>query len=115
MLPQNYTIQAREGKLYIVEKSPNFYIPQWDILWWPTGIPAAFRRDAVGMTVRPGYTSGTYRSDDGVTWPLIDGGQTRPTFVEHEPIPRPKTRVETKYYSAAWHKKLKSGWVEYDI
>ena len=43
---------------------------------------------------------------------LRDGGQTKPIRTDEAPIPRPKTRVETRYQGGRWQKLLKArGWV----
>jgi len=116
MLPQTFTLQACDGKLYIVERTPNYYEPQWDILWWPTGLYAHRYEEHIGKTLyRSNSAPGCYcdHYGYGALWRLENGGQTTATWVEHEPIARPKTKVDCEYHHGAWHKYLKGkGWVE---
>lgn len=43
---------------------------------------------------------------------LVDGGKTKSIFQEEVPIPKPKTRVKTRYKNGRWEKLLKArGWV----
>jgi len=62
MLPTTYSIQARDGKLFVVEKAPNHYDPYWDILWWPTGLSAAHYEHFVGKKTVKGMFTGEYKN-----------------------------------------------------
>jgi len=115
MLPQTYTIEARGGRLFIVERSPNYYEPVMDILWWPTGASAGRYEWHIGKQVYRDTAPGCFvdRAGCGARWQLLGGGGCVATYVEHEPIPRPKTRVDCEYRNGAWYKYLKGrGWVE---
>jgi hypothetical protein len=93
--------------------------PERVFIWWPF-----FRctekqaRDeyAIGSELRDCRDGiyalqipGNYRS---VTLRLPEGGKTKNLVTETEPVPVPKCRVETRWYSGGWQKYLKSqGWV----
>jgi hypothetical protein len=42
---------------------------------------------------------------------LPQGGDTKAALVDEEPVPPPRTRLETRWHQGSWEKKTSKGWV----
>jgi len=82
---------------------------------WPIGNGVGYAKDYIGAELWK--TNGShYRlrlsAYNYVEIYLVDQGKTKSIKVTFEPIPKPKTRVKTRWHNGKWEKLLKSkGWV----
>ena len=107
------TIVNKEKKLYLRVEFPDYEKPFMIIVYYSFGVRARSHRQHVGKRVRQSLSGGgLYHDDNGLAFRLEHGGQTVPDkrYTEEEPIPRPKTRLETKYRYGQWEKLTKKGW-----
>jgi len=107
----NGTIKERNNYLYITFRQSRFDKPVIDILWYPLNKRAWHLDHLIGREVHR-VASGIYEDSSRLRYYLPQGGDTKAEFIETEAVPRPKTRVETRWQSGRWEKYLKSrGWV----
>lgn len=83
--------------------------------YWP--LTRCSEADAAQYVGREAYYSGEpffeyslagWQGYDRPRWRLADAGATNALAVEKTPIPRPKTRCETRYHNGRWEKYLKA-------
>ncbi len=117
-----FEIGHHEGWLCIVYFDNEWSNPVRVKQWWPVcqmseqemkdrgfdiGKPVESRSSGSGMFY--------FKRTIGHGWQelqLKDGGKTLPIHTERNDIPKPKTRVETRYQDGHWEKYLKAqGWV----
>ena len=113
----------RNGELYILNETSNYYEPKLSFAFYPTGIKTCdFRRtygDPHTVIVEETRDPGRYRLTDPAhrDWKLeiwlSDVGKTVPRWFEEVSAPAPKMRgnIETRWQSGRWEKRLKKGWV----
>jgi hypothetical protein len=113
-----HTIVDRDGWLFVREAYTEPSKPQTTISYWPIGLKTYYLKRNYGEEKLGGPLTykgdGLYEDSAGLRYRLQDGGQTRMTLQETEPIACPKTRngVETRYQGGYWQKYLKTrGWV----
>ena len=109
----------KDGWLTIMESEPAFNQPEMFTRWWPILKGSRYDfEDLIGKEVKYEGDGGRYAI---IIAPyqyrqcvLVDGGSTKPLFVEVTPLDPPKARKGTalRYRSGRWEKHLKtSGWV----
>lgn len=118
-----YTLDEREGWLYVKEVSISFCDPIEITHYWPTGIRYATftswfaspeqSHEALGKPVQPLCNPATrFRDAQGWTYKLPDGAE--PDATETRAIPEPKQRgkkLPLKWHQGAWHKETSKGLV----
>jgi len=111
----NETVVMMDKQLCIRWEDNKDYEPVKSVLYWPIGRVQgiAFTEDLIGKEAHS-IDGGAYKVRrapyEWVTVVLKDGGRTLPIKVEEFPIPKPKTKMETRYLHGRWQKLLKSGW-----
>jgi len=110
-------IQERNGKLYLVKKTPAWCEPIMRTFWWPTGICSHGWDDIIGHEVRAySVEGGLYEICDCNTWSapqirLENNGKTKAEFVDEDPIAPPKRAKQVRWLHGRWEKLLSRGWV----
>ena len=113
-----YDPEQNRGTLCIKWETADYYKPIMIVDYFP--IMRCSRDDWHHLEGREAsrdgrgiYAVSSPHSYDPWRFRLWEGGETTPIKREEEPIPAPKTRVETRYRYGKWDKYLKSrGWVE---
>lgn len=110
--------EAREDSVYgilcIEDRYRNFNEPVLQISYYPILFRAHRERYTHLIGQEAWYRhDGRYAVGSGDSYvTLVDGGKTKPIHYREEPIPPPKTRVETRYQYGRWEKYLQGkGWV----
>ena len=118
------SLHNENGRLCILEQESDAFEPVMRSCVWPTTehvsrLPEEY--DRVEITKQGGsgygYNLYFYRKDSCFNFCnfavyLPEGGKTTALRVETEPIPTPKTKLETRYRDGRWQKYLKAkGWV----
>lgn len=105
---------STRGTLAIRSDYRNYDKPQIDRIWWPID---RCRRDQFERYIGQEVTAINdgiyimYAFGNPIRFILENGGQTKALKTEAIEIPRPKTRLETRWHQGAWQKYSKSkGW-----
>lgn len=115
----------KEGRLLCIAESESDSFEPVTRTWiWPTTqsvdrLPEDYDRVEITRQGGSGYGYNLYfyRADSCFNFcnfavQLPEGGKTHAIRVETEPIPAPRTKVETRYRDGRWQKYLKTkGWV----
>jgi hypothetical protein len=117
-----YTLDERNGWLYVKEVTNSFCEPVDIIHYWPTGMRYANfaswfasperAHEALGKPVTP-ISNASYQDERGWTYRLPSGGETKPDHTETMPIPEPKQRGKKfplRWQKGRWEKETKRGW-----
>lgn len=116
-------VDVLDGKIVVRTEWCHYTEPTRVKQYWPVftnglTVDDARERGIVGLTARhfsgPSWGFGVYSRVSGhqlLTLLSPNGGKTECVKVEREPIPAPKTKLETRWYQGAWQKLTKRGWV----
>lgn len=123
MTKTTYTLGHHEGRLCVITSEPNWAEPTLTHLYWPIEnqrlddwqeyVGAELMHGwsdepfylALSPTVRP------YSFARSCHFTLTEGGRTKPIHIEHEPIPKPRTRCECYWHQGHWMKRTARGTV----
>jgi len=108
------TLEEKDGYLYVVHSDTDYDAPVLRRLWYPIGVKADGFHHHIGTRLKS-LGDGLYQPYYGaspIKYRLVDRGRTLPAFSEEEPVPPPKTSVETRWRAGRWEKYLKRAvWV----
>ncbi len=119
-----YTLVERDGWLYVREDQIDYQAPVLTRLYYPTGGRLAHLARILGSEedakakigtrlTRQATISWQFFDNQAIRYRLEHDGQTRPTWIEREPIPEPKQRgkkLPLRWHRGAWQKLTAKGW-----
>lgn len=119
MALQGKIIRRENGRLAIRCDSTDHSKPQlishvWEMERWRThGMSYAGENEAVGRdaTIRDGRVSCYLGQGNWLYGELGNGGNTPAVSIDITDIPKPRTRVETRWQYGRWEKLTRKGWI----
>lgn len=116
------TLVERQGWLFIAYVTTSWTEPKRITYYWPLNVCFTdFRhrfsteqeaRRQIGQKMRS-LGNGYFHDERGITYRLMDGGNTQPEYTEVEDVAAPKQRgrkLQLEWREGVWQKETVNGW-----